>query len=201
MLRTIRHFALTAALVAAVLTITIPAPALAEGGTISGKVTAKNPRHLKDTVVYLAKVPGDWKPAKKAVMDQEDQKFDPHVLPVVRGTTVVFENSDNTGHNVFSPDGEGYDLGVWGKGETRSYTFEKTGVYTQLCRLHPSMVAFVLVLQNPFFAVAGADGRFKIEGVPPGTYTLKAWSERTRARPQKVEVMGGETLRAEVELR
>lgn len=59
----------------------------------------------------------------------------------------------------------------------------------------------MLVFQNPFFATVGADGKYRIEGVPPGTYTLKAWNERKKTRPQKVQVKPDETVRREIELR
>lgn len=169
-------------------------------GSISGKVDAKK-KYRKNTVVYLDKVPGKHAAPKKAVrMDQKGQKFRPKVLPVVAGSTVEFVNSDNTGHNVFSPDNEKYDLGTWGKGEHRSRKFAKQGVYTQLCKMHPSMIGYIVVLQNPYFAVTKKDGSFEIANVPPGTYTLKVWNERKKAKAVKVTVKAGETAEATIKI-
>ena len=81
--------------------------------------------------------------------------FIPFALPVVKGSTVTFLNNDNTGHNVYSPDHEKYNLGKWSKGQTRKRKFSRLGVYTQLCKMHPSMLAYVIVLQNPYFVVTG----------------------------------------------
>jgi plastocyanin len=162
-------------------------------GTIAGKVDAKK-KYRKNTVVYIEKVAGTHKaPSKSVRMDQKGQKFRPFVLPVVTGSTVKFLNSDNTGHNVFSPDGEKYDLGSWNKGESREYSFKKEGVYTQLCKMHPSMIGYIVVLQNPYYAVTKKSGEFEIKNVPPGDYTVKVWNERKKAKPVKVTVKAGET--------
>jgi len=104
----------------------------------------------------------------------------PYLLPVLVGTTVDFLNSDSVNHNVFSPDGEGYNLGTWPKGQSKSYTFKKAGVYTQLCSVHPEMEAFVIVLANPYFAVADKDGKFTINDVPDGHYDLKVFSKKLK---------------------
>lgn len=177
-------------------------PAWAEGGTISGTVEARRARSIPNTVVYLEQVPGEFPPAAEPVeMDQINQVFTPFVLPVVQGTTVRFLNNDATGHNVFSPDGEEYDLGTWGQGEARDYTFSSTGVYTQLCSLHPSMIAYILVLQNSHFAIVGEDGTFSLENIPAGTYSLRVWNERKEADPQEVTVTDGATATIAISLR
>lgn len=150
-----------------------------EGTVTSGKGTA-------GLVVFVAKAPGTFPaPAAHARIDQRNMKFVPRVLPIVVGTSVDFVNSDAVNHNVFSPDNEGYNLGTWSKGEKRSYTFKREGIYTQLCSLHPEMEAFVLVLGNPYFATAGADGHFSIDNVPPGHYTLQVWGEKLKTPEKK----------------
>lgn len=161
----------------------------AQAGDISGKLTASRAKYAKNAVVYLEGAAGTFAPSAEPVaMDQKNQVFVPFVLPVLKGSTVKFLNSDNTGHNVFSPDGEEYDLGSWGKGESRDYTFKKAGAYTQLCKMHPSMIAYVVVLENPFFAVTGEDGSFEIKDVPAGEYTVKTWHERKKVAPAPVKV-------------
>ena len=95
---------------AVVLFASIAASAFA-GGAIEGTVSYKSPRWIRDTVVYLEHVKGDFKP-EDAVMDQKGSTFVPKFLPVIVGSTVSFTNSDPTDHNVYTPDGEGYDLGV-----------------------------------------------------------------------------------------
>ncbi len=172
----------------------IPASARANG-VIEG--TVSHPRGTADLVVFVANVPGQFPPSRDQRMDQKKMTFVPHVLPVVVGTTVSFTNSDAVGHNVYSPDNETYNLGTWPKGESRPYTFKKTGVYTQLCSIHPEMQAFIIVLQNPFFAVTKAGGHFTIPNVPPGEYVLKVWGEKLKKADKErsfpVKVTTGKT--------
>jgi plastocyanin len=151
----------------------------ASAGTITGTVKLKG--DAQPAVVFVETAPGTFPaPSAHAHMDQKGMTFIPYLLPILAGTTVDFLNSDTVNHNVFSPDNDGYNLGTWPKGEIRPYTFKKVGTYTQLCSIHPEMEAFVLVLQNPFFAVADKDGSFKIEGVPDGHYVLKVFAKKLK---------------------
>ena len=165
----------------------------AAGSVIQGTVKATGLPSSADAVVYLQQVSGSFPaPAKPANIDQRSMQFNPHVLPVVVGTTVQFLNSDPTAHNVFSPDYEKYNLGTWPQGQTKDHTFAKCAkapcAYVQLCRVHPEMEGYVVVLQNPFYAVTGADGHYKIDNVPPGTYNVIAWNEGVSSEPRSVTV-------------
>jgi hypothetical protein len=137
-------------------------------------------------------------------MDQRKMQFIPHVLPVVVGTTVKFLNSDPTPHNVFSPDFEKYNLGTWPQGQTKDHTFAQCAkfpcVYTQLCRVHPEMEGFVVVLPNPHFAVSDKDGRFEIKGVAPGSYTVGVWHPKLKGAPKPVTVEAGKAASADFTL-
>ncbi len=152
------------------------------GGTIKGKVAIPRARTLADVVVYVERAPGKFAaPEKHAVMDQRKLAFVPHVLPVVAGTTVDFLNSDQVLHNVFTPDkcAHKFNLGTWPKGEMRSIKFEDLGCSAVLlCNVHPEMEGYVVVLQNPYFAVTDKSGLFVIPGVPEGKYALKAWNKK-----------------------
>ena len=74
---------------------------------------------------------------------------------------------------------------------TRNHVFDKPGVYTQLCRVHPEMEGYVVVLDTPYFAITDAAGAFEIKGVAPGTYKLHVWSEKLKAADQDVTVEAG----------
>ena len=177
------------------------APAFAAApGSVTGTVTASSLRTSADLVVSL-EAPGlkVTPPAAPVVVDQKDMHFVPHVLAIVKGGTVKFHNSDTVAHNVFSPEGQ-YDLGTWQQNQTKEHTFTKAGVYTQLCRLHPEMEGFVDVVDTPYFAVTGDDGHFEIKDVPPGTYTLRVWSEKLKATTQKITVEGGKPTTVDVTL-
>jgi hypothetical protein len=169
-------------------------------GTISGEVITKSPKLKPGVVVHLDKVPGAFRPGRPATMDQKGMKFVPHVLAVLKGGTVVFKNSDAVRHNVFTPDGDKYNLGTWGQGESKPHTFSELGVFHQLCNVHPEMGAVIVVLDNPYFAVTGDDGKFQIENVPPGSYTLKTWSEKGGETSRQVTVAAGAPTALRIEL-
>ena len=102
-----------------------------ESGIVNGTVRAKKAKYLKDAVVYIENIPDTFEPKKEhAVIDQKNMAFIPHILPVIKGTTVDFLNSDLVQHNVYSPDdvADNVNLGTWLKGEVKSFTFGKLGV-------------------------------------------------------------------------
>lgn len=162
-----------------------------ENGSVTGTVTAKGLRTSANIVVSL-QAPGLKlaPPGKPIEMDQKGMLFIPHVLAVVTGTTVKFLNSDPVAHNVFSPEGK-YNLGTWPQGETKEYKYDKPGVYSQLCRVHPEMEAYVVVLDTPYFATTDKTGAFDIKNVPAGSYTLVAWSEKLKQVKQPITVEAG----------
>jgi plastocyanin len=172
-----------------VATLPVVARAAETGGSVSGQLSASSPKQRANVVVYLEKVPGSFRPpARPVVLDQKGMKFVPHVLAVQKGQTVLFTNHDNVRHNIFTPDGDKYNLGTWGMGESKPHTFTATGVYRQLCNVHPEMGGVVVVLDNPFFAVTGDDGKFEIPNVPPGKYTLKTWGEKLPETSREITI-------------
>ncbi len=60
--------------------------------------------------------------------------------------------------------------------------------------------AYIAVFDHPYFAVTSVDGKFSIEGIPPGKYTLAIWHERTGKHEQPIEVTAGGQVKADVVL-
>jgi len=183
--------------VAAIALLLLAGTALAiSAASITGTVKATGLASNADAVVYIEQAPGaSQPPAKPVEMDQRKMQFIPHVLPVVTGTTVNFLNSDPTAHNVFSPDHEKYNLGTWPQGQTKAHVFDKCTkfpcVYTQLCRVHPAMEGFVVVLQNPHFAVTDREGHYAIADLPAGKYMVGVWHPKLKAASKPVTVEAG----------
>lgn len=173
-------------------------------GTIQGTVKAKKAKYLRDTLVYIENVPNTFEPPKEhVVMDQKNMAFIPHVLPLLKGTTVDFLNSDMVQHNIYSPDSvaDNMNLGTWLKGEVRPFTFNKLGVASLRCNVHVDMQAYVLVLQNPYFARVNNDGSFSIINVPEGKYVVNLWNDRYKAEAGQIEIKSNTTATAEFELK
>jgi plastocyanin len=172
-------------------------------GAVEGTLHATDVR-TAGAVVYLVPAGGGVpaEVADTALVDQDDLRFEPRVLAVKPGTTVEFQNSDPILHNVFSPSGRdgGFDLGTYPRGDRRSHTFTDPGAYVILCHVHPEMVAYVVVVPTSYHAVADEDGRFRLEGLPPGRYVLAVWHYRAAPFERAVEIAPGTVLHLELDL-
>jgi hypothetical protein len=122
-------------------------------------------------------------------MDQRNETFVPYVLAVAVGTTVDFTNSDRTYHNVFSlSKAKRFDLGRYAKGQSKLVRFDRPGVVRVFCEIHSHMSAFILVFAHRFFATTDGEGRYRIDNVPPGTYTIVAWNDGEPRETRTVRV-------------
>lgn len=170
-----------------------------QSGVIKGVV--KSPWVARyEALVYVDQVQGQFAPPKENPhISQKGLVFAPHVLAVVRGTTVDFTNDNTVAHNVSSPPGSAtvFNLGLYGIGITKTQKFDNLGEVPLLCSVHPEMAAFVIVLQNPYFVIADKAGNFEIKNVPPGTYQLKVWDEKLQGAAQSVVVEPGKTVSVE----
>ncbi len=175
-----RNFGIIGAVLTVFLSLFIYSPVWA--GAISGHVECKGVKSNQWVVVYIDAISGKefTPPAQPVVMDQKGKEFLPHVLPILKGTTVDFLNDDPFAHNVFSPDdtADQVNLGSWKQGEKKSHTFSKLGNAVMLCNLHPEMEGWIVVLPTPYFAVTDEKGDYTIKDVPDGKYTLKTWHQK-----------------------
>jgi plastocyanin len=178
-------------------------------GAIKGRIAASGVRDIDSVLVYVEKASGEYPPPKESpTMDQVKLKFIPNVLPIMKGTKVKFLNSDPVTHNVFwqkSDDGSyaARNLGSWGKGDFREFTFDKEGSVVLLCNVHPEMEGHVVVLQNPFFTLADRDGNYEIKGVPAGQYSVKAWypnPKKLKAKTATATVTAGQAAQLDFSL-
>jgi plastocyanin len=150
------------------------------------------------SVVYLDPAPRaafDTREDVRPRLDQRDETFVPHVLAIVAGTTVDFPNSDHTYHNVFSlSKTKTFDLGRYAVGRSKSVRFDRPGIVRVFCDIHSHMSAFILVFAHRYFSVSDPDGIYRLENVPPGTYTVVAWNESAPLESRRVVVpdTGGE---------
>lgn len=149
-------------------------------------------------VVYLeGSFPKRNSTAEKQML-QKDLTLVPALLPVQTGTRVAFPNLDDTYHNIFSfSPAKRFDLGRYRPDETPipSVVFDVPGLVTIRCDIHEYMRALILVLDTPYFAMTDVDGRFRLSGLPPGRYTLKAWLSSRTTLEHPVELTSGSTLR------
>ncbi len=151
---------------------------------------------VQNVVVYLEPIapttttPGA--PSDASRMEQVALSFSPHVLAVPRGATVEFPNRDVVFHNVFSLSKvASFDLGRYPSGASKSVRFDTPGVVKVFCHIHSDMSAIIVVLDHPYFDQPDRDGRFSIDGIPPGDYRAIPWHERARPVPREVRIEAG----------
>ena len=148
---------------------------------------------VRDFVVYIDQPMTDFAAgvlaAQTVKTTQKDANFEPHVLPVVVGSTVRWPNEDDIFHNVFSmSDAKEFDLGYYKKDRVPEVQFERAGRVDVFCAIHPKMHCIILVVPNPFFAAADEKGRFVMKNVPAGTYKVRAWHERIPSQVREIVV-------------
>jgi len=187
-------------LVGIVAVLCMGAAASAAISRVSGRIVIlekdnKPSPDLGDAVLYLEGPTGPANAARATTVDIAitDKVYAPHVVVVPVGSTVRFPNHDPFNHNVFSvSEGNEFDLGLYGRGETKSQTFARPGLVRVYCNIHPRMVAYVLVMANKYFAQPGGDGSFAIDNVPPGRHRLHVWHERIPAEVVKDVTAGAQ---------
>jgi len=186
-------------------------------GTISGTVKVNGLRSPANILIYLNKAP---QPAidlsgARFIMDQQNLTFSPHVLPVPVGATVEFPNNDKVDHNIFSLSRtKKFNLGSYKPGEHRTVVFDREGIVELRCDVHAEMLAYIMVMKNPYFAVTDDQGRFTIpdrrylesHGVtgipelPAGQYILKDRHAKLKTEKQAVDVPATGTVDIQLKL-
>jgi plastocyanin len=170
-----------------------------------GTPRERDPGDRLKSVVYLEVAPrGAFERTDpgRAVMDQRNETFVPHVLAITTGTVVDFPNSDPFYHNVFSLSKTSrFDLGRYPTGKLKSISFTQPGIVRVFCEIHSHMNAFILVFSHPFFTLTDDVGRYHIDNVPPGNYSLVAWNEGTASDPKPVTVPDGGTTELDFAIR
>jgi plastocyanin len=166
---------------AALLLAAVPACAQVSGSVaLESRGKPLRAEAASEVVLYFRpERPVPVQPLADVEMRTQRKQFLPGALPVTVGTTVTFPNVDPILHNVFSPGPRAaFDLGLFGRGEARTHTFDAPGLVRVYCNVHHDMVGHVLVLDTPWFGRPDAQGRFRLE-VPAGVRgELFAWHER-----------------------
>ncbi|HVG29923.1 MAG TPA: carboxypeptidase regulatory-like domain-containing protein [Pyrinomonadaceae bacterium] len=135
-------------------------------------------------------------PAPEAVLDQHGCQYRPHVLGIMSTQKLKVTNSDQTTHNVnVQPkSNQGFNQAQSQGAPPITKDFPRAEVVIPIkCNQHPWMKSYLNVMRTPFFGLSGADGKFEIKGVPPGTYNVVAWHEKFGEKTMSVTVAAKES--------
>lgn len=161
-------------------------------GTVKVTEADGKPTAGAEVIVYVvgfSEPPG----TTGVTIEQKGRKFVPELVAITLGGEVSFPNRDAFLHNVFSQSSSRkFDLGSFKKGETKTKEFPAPGVVDVYCNIHPEMAATILVLPNQRHTRVASDGTFTLDGVPPGNWTVFAYTRRaTKPVSAKVSVTAG----------
>ncbi|KPF67499.1 hypothetical protein IP84_12825 [beta proteobacterium AAP99] len=165
--------------------------------TVSVNVTDAKGRLVDDAVAALIPVRGTLRARSgaSAQIEQKDKQFAPSVTVVQTGTAIQFPNRDTVRHHVysFSP-AKNFEIKLYVGTPAEPVLFDKPGVVVLGCNIHDHMVAWINVVDTPWFAKT-SQGNAQIAAVPPGDYELQVWHPRAPTnRPpmrQRVTVAAG----------
>lgn len=134
-------------------------------------------------------------PTQPVVLDQKGCQYQPHVLAIQANQRIEVVNDDPTSHNIHPIPANNRE---WNKSQPPGSKAEETFPREEIaipvkCNIHPWMRGYVAVFKHPYFAVTGKDGSFELNGLPPGTYTIRAWHEKLGTSTQKITVGTNET--------
>lgn len=152
------------------------APSLSMAGVVTIEVKTKSGSSAEDTVIILDPLDTTAAPShESAIIDQINKRFAPRVSVVRTGTSVAFPNSDHIRHQVYSfSDSKPFTLKLYAGSPKADVVFDKPGLVILGCNIHDTMVAFVGVVDSPYFAKMPSTGT-SILDLPPGRYRVRVW--------------------------
>ena len=149
----------------------------AQGAGVTVTVADAQGAPLEDAVVWLVgKETAGQKPRRGAAVEQVNKMFIPPVTVVQVGTQVRFPNRDEVRHHVysFSP-AKRFEIKLYAGTPAEPVTFDRAGDVVLGCNIHDHMIAYIYVVDSPYFAKTGKEGVARIEDVSPGEYELQSW--------------------------
>jgi plastocyanin len=187
--------------VAATVAIAVATEAAFANATIVAEVRTSAGEPVVDAVVYAMPATSGTstgvapKGARQAAIEQVDREFVPYVSVVQTGTTITFPNRDPIRHHVYSfSRAKTFEIKLYSGEAPAAILFDQAGVVALGCNIHDWMIAYVLVVDTPYFGKTNAEGVVQLRNLPPGKYEIVAWHpvQKQAAPVQAVALANGD---------
>jgi hypothetical protein len=172
-------------------------------GPFTQTVVVNDNGTLANVFVYVKSGLGDMTfptPSEPVSLDQQNCRYEPHVLGVQTDQTIVIRNSDDLLHNIHPEpvNSRSFNIGQPNQGAETERSFPAAEIMIPIsCDVHSWMNAYIGVVDHPYFAVTGSDGSFELPNLPPGEYEVEAWHELYGTQTMNVTI--GESESAEID--
>lgn len=157
----------------------------AHGADVVAEVKDGRGAPVADAVVYVTPLSGRVPQRQQtAIIAHQNKQFVPYVTAAQVGTLINLPNRDDVKHHAysFSP-AKKFELPLYAGTPDAPLLFDKPGIVTIGCNIHDWMTAYVCIVETPFFAVTGADGRAQVRGLAAGAYRAEVWQPRIKGAP------------------
>lgn len=182
----------------------------AQPAELTTVVIDRDGQAVEEVVVYVLGAEGNASDptadvVEPLVMDQRFEQFEPHILVAQTGSAVSFPNGDTVAHHVYSfSEPKRFELPLYQGSPHPPVTFDRPGIIDVGCNIHDHMEAHIVVVDTPYFAATGANGRAVISELPNGNFTVQVYSPRLRAAdhpaPRQITVSGDSNALVEIQL-
>lgn len=156
----------------------LQALASCHAASLDVQVTGSDGKPLAETVVFLEspEARAATRPMSGVDVAQSMRRFTPRLTVVTVHTAVMFPNMDSVAHNVYSySPAKTFELKLYKGKPANPVLFDRPGIVVLGCNIHDKMIAWVLVVDTPHFAIADANGQARFADVPAGNYRLRSW--------------------------
>lgn len=158
------------------------------------RVIDQNLQPVNDAIVINTEISATAAPNVIAIMDQQDKKFQPHVLAITRGQKVTFPNSDNIRHHVYSfSDAKRFEIKLYANTPEAPIEFERGGIVVLGCNIHDKMIGYIFVSDWQHFVQTDAQGIAQFNALDVAPKSLAIWHPEL-ADPTRLQTLEAVSL-------
>ena len=158
--------------------------ALASSQSLQVTLTDAEGERVSDAVVELVlpeAIRAQFSGGEGAIIDQVDKEFVPTITTIIVGSKIIFPNSDDILHHVysFSPVNT-FDIPLYGKDVDARFIeeFPRAGVVEIGCNIHDWMLAYIYIAESSKVAISNEKGIAEIRDLPAGSFPVRIWHSR-----------------------